>query len=132
MNPTNASDCLSVERHKRTFFQIVLGETALLDYKFLHELMQRSAKCLKILHIRAPNVRSFCRYITKETMEPNNRVLLKGFIVLIVLFLLLYVMCASVPKKQNPEPDPGHSSKMTPSCKWPLCVVFVSPRKRDL
>ena len=26
----------------------------------------------------------------------------------------------------------GASSKMTPSCKWPLWVVFVSPRKRDL
>ena len=60
--------------------------------------------------------------ITKETMEPNNGVLLKGFIV--------WLYCYQ--RKQNAEPDPGHSSKMTPSFKWPLWVVFVSPRKRDL
>ena len=69
--------------------------------------------------------------ITKETMEPNNRVLLKGFIVWLYYCFFCYTL--SVPRyqrKQNPEPDPGHSSKMTPSCKWPLCVVFVSPRKK--
>ena len=74
--------------------------------------------------------------ITKETMAPNNRVLLKGFI---VWLYCLFCYTLSVPRyqrKQNPErhpePDLGHSSKMTPSSKWPLWVVFVSPRKRDL
>ena len=70
--------------------------------------------------------------ITKETMEPNNRVLLKGFIVWLYCFFCYTLLVPRYQRKQNPEPDPGHSSKMTPSCKWPLWVVFVSPRKRDL
>ena len=72
--------------------------------------------------------------ITKETMEPNNRVLLKGFIVWLYCFFCYTLSVARYQRKQNPEPDPGHGnfSKMTPSCKWPLWVVFVSPRKRDL
>ena len=70
--------------------------------------------------------------ITKETMEPNNRVLLKGFIVWLYCFFCYTLSVPRYQRKQNPEPDPGHSSKMTLSCKWPLWVVFVSPRKRDL
>ena len=66
--------------------------------------------------------------ITKETMEPNNRVLLKGFIVWLYCFFCYTLSVPRDQRKQNLEPDPGHSSKMTPSCKWPLWVVFVSPR----
>ena len=48
----------------------------------------------------------------------------------IVSFVIRRLSVPRYQRKQNPEPDPGHSSKMTPSCKWPLCVVFVSPRKK--
>jgi len=39
--------------------------------------------------------------ITKETKEPNNRVLLAswGLYCLVVLFLLFYIICASVPRE---------------------------------
>ena len=66
--------------------------------------------------------------ITKETMEPNNRVLLKGFIVWLYCFFCYTLSVPRYQRKQNAELDPGHSRKMTPSCKWPLWVVFVSPR----
>ena len=55
--------------------------------------------------------------ITKETMEPNNRVLLKGFIVWLYCFFCYTLSVPRYQRKQNPEPDPGHGnfSKMTPS-----------------
>ena len=37
----------------------------------------------------------------KETKEPNNRVSLGDLHYLIVLFLLLYVICASVPTEET-------------------------------
>ena len=37
----------------------------------------------------------------KETKEPNNRVSLGDLYYLIVLFLLLYVICASVPTEET-------------------------------
>ena len=43
--------------------------------------------------------------ITKETMEPNNRVLLKGFIVWLYCFFCYTLSVPRYQRKQNPEPD---------------------------